>query len=161
MASKQSVVDYVLEQLGGAGPVTARKMFGEFSIYAGVKLVALVADDELFVKPTAAGKTFVGQLDERPPYPGAKPWLWIAGERWDDSDWLSELVRITAAELPVPLPKKPRGEQAAARSAAKRQALTKAATTKAAARPPVNAKPGTKAAAKRLDSKKLATKKRR
>jgi TfoX/Sxy family transcriptional regulator of competence genes len=131
LASKQSVVDYILGQLAGAGPLTARKMFGEFSIYAGFKLVALVADDQLFVKPTTTGKAFLGQLDERPPYPGAKPWLWIGGERWDDSDWLSEFVRITAAELPVPLHKKPKDEQTA-----KARPTTKAATKKPASRKP-------------------------
>lgn len=144
MASKQSVVDYVLAQLTGAGPVAARKMFGEFAIYAGVKLVALVSDDELFVKPTATGKAFLGQLDERPPYPGAKPWLWITGERWDDSDWLSELVRITAAELPVPPPKKPRREQAPARSAPRKPAQAQPGRVKATVARSAKAIPATR-----------------
>jgi hypothetical protein len=30
----------------------------------------------------------------------------IAGERWDDGEWLSELARITARELPLPKKKK-------------------------------------------------------
>lgn len=159
MASKQSVVDYIVAQLTGAGPVAARKMFGEFSIYVGVKLIALVADDELFVKPTAGGRTFLGQLDERPPYPGAKPWLWITGDRWDDSDWLSELARITAAELPVPPPKKPRGVQAAARSAAKKRAPALAGKTKATGRS--SAKPATPTANARPATRKSTATKRR
>jgi hypothetical protein len=32
----------------------------------------------------------------------------IAAERWDDAEWLSELLRVTAAELPIPKPRKPR-----------------------------------------------------
>jgi hypothetical protein len=29
----------------------------------------------------------------------------IAGDRWDDAEWLSTLVALTAAELPFPKPK--------------------------------------------------------
>ena len=37
---------------------------------------------------------------------GAKPHLLIDPERWDDSEWITELVRITCSELPLPKPKK-------------------------------------------------------
>jgi DNA transformation protein and related proteins len=37
-----------------------------------------------------------------PPYPGAKPYYFISGEQWDDAEWLSELIRLTSAELPLP-----------------------------------------------------------
>jgi hypothetical protein len=39
------------------------------------------------------------------PYPGAKPYLLIDAERWEDHDWMSDLVHATAAELPAPKPK--------------------------------------------------------
>jgi len=42
---------------------------------------------------------------EAPPYRGAKPSLLIA-DHIEDSEWLSELVRITTRELPVPKKKK-------------------------------------------------------
>lgn len=42
---------------------------------------------------------------EEPAYPGAKP-TFLIGAQIDDSEWLSELVMITAAELPAPKPKK-------------------------------------------------------
>jgi TfoX/Sxy family transcriptional regulator of competence genes len=79
MASKQSVVDYLLEQMADAGPMTARKMFGEYGVYCGPKVIALVCDDELFIKPTGPGRALLGEVDERPAYPGGKPWFWIAG----------------------------------------------------------------------------------
>ena len=85
-----------------AGTVTARKMFGEYGIYCDGKIVALVCDDKLFVKPTAAGKAFAGKVDEVPAYSGAKPSLLVAPDKWDDREWLSGLIRITAAELPAP-----------------------------------------------------------
>jgi TfoX/Sxy family transcriptional regulator of competence genes len=105
MASKQSTVDFIVEQMTGAGTVTARKMFGEYGIYCNGKVVALVCDDKLFVKPTAGGKAFAGKLKEAPAYTGAKPSLIIGAEKWDDPEWLSHLIKITAAELPMPTKK--------------------------------------------------------
>lgn len=101
MASKQSTVDFILEQLTEAGDVSAKKMFGEYGIYCGGKIVALVCDDQLYVKPTAEAKKFLGECEEGSPYPGAKPCFLISGEKWEEREWLSELIRITAANLPV------------------------------------------------------------
>ena len=106
MASKQSTADFIVDQLSHAGVISSKKMFGEYAIYCDGKLPALVADDQLFVKPTDAGRRFIGSPVEAPPYPGAKPCFLIPGDRWDDSDWLCELIRITTRELPVPIPKK-------------------------------------------------------
>jgi TfoX/Sxy family transcriptional regulator of competence genes len=102
MASKQASVDFLLEQMSAAGDVSARKMFGEYAIYRRDKLVALVCDDQLFVKPTVAGKAAIGKVREAPPYPGAKPYFLISGDRCEDSDFLSELIALTADELPTP-----------------------------------------------------------
>ncbi|KVD34415.1 competence protein TfoX [Burkholderia ubonensis] len=106
MASSQSTVDFIVEQMAAAGAVSARKMFGEYGIYCDGKMVALVCDDRLFVKPTPDGKAFLGECEECPPYPGAKPCFVISGERWDEREWLSRLIRITAAQLPPPKPRK-------------------------------------------------------
>lgn len=111
MASKQSTVDFVVEQMADAGPVTARKMFGEYGLFLDGKVVALVCDDQLFVKPTLSGKAFVGDCPEKPPYPGAKPCLFISGESWDDRAWLSKLVKLSADQLPPPR-KKPARKRA-------------------------------------------------
>ena len=106
MASELSFVEYAAGQMHAAGAITFRKMFGEFALYCDGKVVALVCDNQLFVKPTAGGRKFAGRVTEAPPYPGAKPSLLI-DERLDDREWISALVRITAAELPVPKPKQP------------------------------------------------------
>ena len=106
MASKKSTADYILEQIAGAGIVTAKKMFGEYGIYCDGKIVAFVADDQFFVKPTAAGKAFIGDYIEGAPYPGAKLYLLISGDQWEDHEWLTQLIKVTAAALPVPVPKK-------------------------------------------------------
>lgn len=106
MASAQSTVDFIVDQLGGTGVISAKKMFGEYGLYLDSKLAALVCDNQLFVKPTAAGRQFIGTPTEAPPYPGAKPYFLISGELWDDGVWMSQLVKITAAELPLPKKKK-------------------------------------------------------
>jgi TfoX/Sxy family transcriptional regulator of competence genes len=106
MASQQSTVDYILEQIEAAGSVSARKMFGEYGVYCDGKVVALVCDDQFFLKPTPEGRAFLGTVDEQPAYPGARPSFRIDGGRWDDADWMAELVRVTAAALPVPKAKK-------------------------------------------------------
>lgn len=65
-------------------------------------MFAIIGDDQLFLKPTAGGRALAPDAEEASPYPGAKPCLLIDADSWDDREWLSELVRITAAKLPAP-----------------------------------------------------------
>lgn len=107
MGTQKDTVDYLLEQMAGAGSLSARKMFGEYAVYCEGKIIALVCDDKLFIKPTAAARAYLGSdVEEAPPYPGAKMYLHIPGDRWENADWLSELIRVTMPELPEPKPKK-------------------------------------------------------
>ena len=108
MATQQSTADYLAAQLSDAGAVRSRKMFGEYALYCDEKVVALICDDRLFVKPTDAGRSFAGNPEEAPPYPGSKPFLLIEEDRWEDRSWMTELIHITAAALPPPKPKKPK-----------------------------------------------------
>lgn len=107
MASKQEFMDYVVDQMAGAGEIFARKMFGEYGVYFEGKFFAVVCDDMLYIKPTEEGRKFIGNVHEAPPYPGAKNYFLIE-DKLDDNDWLAELVKITAAALPEPKPKKTR-----------------------------------------------------
>jgi DNA transformation protein and related proteins len=56
----------------------------------------------LFIKPTDQGRAYIGEVEEKPAYPGSKLYFFISGEYWDDAAWLSELIRVTAAALPLP-----------------------------------------------------------
>ena len=105
MASDQDFVDFIVDQLANAGDITSRKMFGEYAIYCDGKVTALVCDNQLFVKPTEAGRSFIGEVVEAPPYPGAKM-SFLIEDGFENRDWISELVRITAKALPEPKPKK-------------------------------------------------------
>jgi TfoX/Sxy family transcriptional regulator of competence genes len=111
MASTENFAAYVLEQLDGADTVWVRKMFGEYAVYSGEKVIGLIIDNELFLKPTAAARAFIGTRDEEPPFPGAKPYFRI-GDGLDDAVWMAELVTRSAQELPAPKPKKARARKA-------------------------------------------------
>jgi TfoX/Sxy family transcriptional regulator of competence genes len=45
MASDLNFVEYVRDQINGAGEVSFKKMFGEYAIYYDNKVVALVCDN--------------------------------------------------------------------------------------------------------------------
>lgn len=108
MSSKQSTIDFILDQIADTNMIRAKKMFGEYAIYYHGKVIALVCDDQLFIKPTNAGKAFINTYIEGIPYPGAKPYLLISGDLLEDSEWLTHLVRLTALELPEPKKKRPK-----------------------------------------------------
>ncbi len=105
MATKPETIEFILDQIHNAGRITAKKMFGDYGLFSDGKIFALVCDDKLFIKPTETGRTFIGNVVEAPPYPGAKPSLLI-DNKLEDHEWLSELVRITLKELPPPKAKK-------------------------------------------------------
>ncbi len=104
MASDKEFVMFVVDQIGSAGEISCRKMFGEYAIYAGGKVVALICDNRVFVKPTEGGKCFIGAVTEAPPYPGAKMY-YLVEDGFEDRQWFSDLIRITARELPLLKPK--------------------------------------------------------
>lgn len=102
MATDKSTVAFVIDQLSMSGEVTARPMFGEYGLYCDGKMFGMICDGRLFFKATAGGRALGSELEEAPPYPGAKPSLLVGPDRWDDGDWLAALVRVTVAELPAP-----------------------------------------------------------
>lgn len=105
MASDQDFVSFVVDQLELGNHISYRKMFGEYAVYYDNKVVALICDNRLYVKPTPGGRAFIGEVVEGAPYPGAKP-AFIIEDKLEEREWLSELVQITARELPEPAPKK-------------------------------------------------------
>ena len=105
MASDENFVKFITDQIESAGQIRYRKMFGEYAIYCNEKVVALVCDNQLFVKPTTAGRTFIGNVVEASPYKGAKA-SFLIQDQFEDREWLSELIALTENELPKPKKKK-------------------------------------------------------
>ena len=105
MASDVNFVKFVVDQIDAACEVTYRMMFGGYTLYSKGKVVALICDDQLFVKPTESGRSFIGDVVEAPPYPGAKNSFLIQDEI-EDGEWLTQLITLTEKELPKPKPKK-------------------------------------------------------
>lgn len=106
MASRPEYVQYVTDQLSGAGEITYRKMFGEYGIYCDGKIFALICNDQLFVKITEAGRGLAPNLEEAPPYEGSKPYFLV--EDIDNREFLTKFVAETCRELPMPKLKKAR-----------------------------------------------------
>ncbi len=107
MASDKKFVDYVCDQASSA-QLTFKKMFGEYALYADTKVVAFICDNQLFVKPTEAGKAVLEKsghtIIEALPYPSAKP-HYLIDELLENRELLVQLIQQTAQALPTPKPK--------------------------------------------------------
>lgn len=107
MASTPDTVNYICDQADLGAALSHRKMFGEYALYLHGKVVALVCDNRVFLKPTDAARALLGVPAEAPPYPGAKNHF-LLQEELEDRDLLQQLLRVTEASLPPPKPKAPR-----------------------------------------------------
>ena len=108
MAISIDTMEYIFEQLQALPGAYSRKMFGEYAFYFMDKVIGLLCDDQLFVKPTEAGKAFLGDPEYAAPYPGAKDHFLIPEDMWDDSAFLCELFRVSEPEITKPAWKKPK-----------------------------------------------------
>lgn len=117
MSTSQDFADFVTEQMSGAGVISKRKMMGEYVVYCQEKVIALICDNKLFIKPTEAGRNFLKNseskplnlpgenLIEVPPYPGSKNFFLIEN-KLEDRDFIAQLIKVSYPELPLPKPKK-------------------------------------------------------
>ena len=94
MASSKEFVQYVCDQMSAAAPVTYKSMFGEYGLFAEGKFFAVICDNQLFFKPTEAGRAAFS-LPEYPPYEGAKPYLLL-----EEAGLVSHIARVTLDALP-------------------------------------------------------------
>jgi len=104
MSSSLDTIQYICDQAGFGRRLAYRKMFGEFGVYLDGKIIALVCDDQLYLKPTRKGQDYLGKVTLAPPYPGAKDYFLLAAEL-DDPESLHAVMEITAGALPDPKPK--------------------------------------------------------
>jgi len=113
---------YLTDQLDGAGPVTSRRMFGEYCLYFAGRPIGLVCNEQLYLKPTEAGRKCMKFPQEGAPFPGARPHLLLTADDWEDREWLCRMVRLTFESLPPPkVPRPKKVSEAAAAPAAPRR----------------------------------------
>ena len=99
--SNPDLVQYIVEQASQAGEVTAKKMFGDYCLYRDGKVVGLVCDNYLYLKPLKQLEPLLHECDLRmqPPYDGAKPHYVISDV--DDRDYVSILIKTVADNIPI------------------------------------------------------------
>ena len=103
MGTQARTITHLLDALAPLS-LSARKMFGEYALYLDGKVVALVCDDQLFLKPSPGAQSALPDCPQGLPYPGAKPHLLVT-EALDDPDPVIAALKAIATDLPAPKPK--------------------------------------------------------
>jgi TfoX/Sxy family transcriptional regulator of competence genes len=104
MSTSKEYATYIEDQLQHIQGIYLKKMFGEYGLFYLDKMVGLVCDDQLFIKPTKKGEEILVDPTFGVPYTGAKPYYLIDDP--ENREMLSELILKTYEELPLPKPKK-------------------------------------------------------
>ena len=104
MATTPATIAHIIDTLSGL-PLTSRKMFGAYALYAGGVVVAFVCDDTLFIKPTPGALAMLPDAERGPAYPGSKDYI-IGSEALDDPDLCIRALRAVAADAPPTKPRK-------------------------------------------------------
>jgi DNA transformation protein len=124
MPVTDSFLEFVLEQLDAAAPITPKRMFGGVGLYAGDLFFALVAGDVLYMKADAATRGTLEAAGARPfqPYPdrpqgrGTMQYYSVPAAILEDAGaliaWATQSVAIARAQRATP-PKKPKKRKAA------------------------------------------------
>lgn len=122
MGSSVEIVQFICDQAGLGKRLTFRKMFGEYALYLDGKVVALICDNQLFLKPTQEGRGYLGKVSEAPPYPGARHFYLLSSEI-EDEELLRGALLVTARALPEPRPKSGRSRAVSAAKTRRRKAV--------------------------------------
>ena len=100
MASSESYLVFIKDQLSSLEGVTFKPMMGEYIIYYQGRIVGGIYDDRLLVKQTEAALRLMPDAPLETPYEGAKEMLLV--DRVDDREFLEALITEMYPELPEP-----------------------------------------------------------
>lgn len=106
MTPRSSIVDFIVDQLAEVGPIAAQRLFGGYGLSSHGRTFALICSERLFYKTTSAQPAHFPEATFVPPFPGAKLWVEVPADRWDDTEWLVPFTRATLAALPLEAPKR-------------------------------------------------------
>lgn len=110
MATSKDTIEFLLEKLRDPKRFTARAMFGEYALYCDGKVVALVCDDQLFVKILPASQSLEELCEKDAPYPGARPHYVVEEDQLSKLPELPAILSAIAEALPKPKKKKKKGK---------------------------------------------------
>lgn len=100
MASTETYLDFILDQLSALDGITHRSMMGEYILYYRGKIIGGIYDNRLLVKPVKAALSLMPHAKRELPYEGAKTMLLV--EDVDNKDFLALLILAMYEELPMP-----------------------------------------------------------
>lgn len=72
MSTTADFIEFVCEQIQGAGNIRHKKMFGEYMVYVNELPVLLVCDNTVYVKMIPAVEQMMQDAPKGYPYKGAK-----------------------------------------------------------------------------------------
>lgn len=108
MATSIDFKVYIEDQLQQLGHIRFKKMFGEYGMFYDEKMVGVLADNKLYIKPTDEGKALLKEVILEKFYEGGKPYFLI--EDIDHLDMIYQLIEETYRALPAPKMKKKKRE---------------------------------------------------
>ena len=111
MSTQKETIEFILEKLGHPKRFAMRAMFGEYALYADKKVVALVCDDQLFVKIVPASSELEQNCEKGEPYPGAKPHYIVEEDQLSKLDELPLILFQIAKSLPEKKSKKTKSKK--------------------------------------------------
>ena len=98
MANSEEFLSFLIDQCSGAGHLSARAMFGAYTLYMDGKILGIVGDGQFFLRATPAGLRLLPDAPLMPPYPGAKACILV--EELEDREFLTALLQAVWPELP-------------------------------------------------------------
>jgi len=101
MASSREFHDYIVEQLRYAGEVTTRKMMGEYCVYYRGKVIGLMCDNTLLLKPVPTVLQLLAGAERMYPYEGSRT-LMVAVEDVENTPLMAQVLEALDEELPEP-----------------------------------------------------------
>lgn len=108
MATRKGTMDFVLRKLGHPDRFSVRAMFGEYAVYADGKVVALVCDDQLYVKIIPGSAVLAEQCEQVSPFPGAKAYYLVTEDQLSSLRELPVLLLRMAVGMPEPKKRRPK-----------------------------------------------------
>lgn len=69
MATSKSYISYLLDKLSFVSTLKVRAMFGEYALYVGGVVVALICNEKLYIKTSSATSSLAKVCELQSPYP--------------------------------------------------------------------------------------------